>query len=532
MVERFRSQVGTVFWVSLAFSVVFVVWGVFFTASLAAVFDATLTYVVSSFGWVYLIAVTGFLVFVAYLALSRHGRIRLGKDDERPEFSTIAWISMLFAAGVGLSFLFWGVAEPASHLGTTPYGLAEPNTTEAAGLSLQYTFFHWGLHPWAVYAVVAMAIAYFSFRKGGGSLISATLRPLFGDRVEGALGKVVDVLAIVAVLFGVATALGIGAQQMNGGLSYVFGAPADSLPVQFVVIAVLTLAFLISAATGINRGIKILSLVNVTLAFLLMLFVLFAGPTVFLMETFTESIGRYLGELAPMSFQTEAFGDGSWAEAWTLFYWAWWVSWAPFVGTFIARISKGRTIREFVMGVIFAPTIVSFVWFTVFGGTAIHLDLFGNGAIAETAATNLPQALFDTLASLPLGFLISIVALVLVSIFFVTSGDSATFVLGSMSTGGSENPSALVKIAWGLVIALFASILLVAGGLQALQTATITAAVPFAVVMIAICFSLYKSLAAEARESEEARRSLLERGAERLSRPSGGVANPAPSRDR
>lgn len=530
MVSNFRSQVGTVFWVSLVFSVLFVLWGVFFTDNLSAVFDATLGYVVSTFGWIYLIAVTGFLVFILYLALSKHGRVRLGKDDDRPEFSTISWISMLFAAGVGLSFLFWGVAEPASHFGTTPYGMGEPNTPEAASLSLQYTFFHWGLHPWAVYAVVAMAIAYFSFRKGAGSLISATLRPIFGDKVDGALGKAVDILAIVAVLFGVATALGIGALQMNGGLSYTFGAPEDSLPVQFIVIGVLTIAYLISAATGIDKGIKILSLTNMVLALILMFFVLFAGPTVFLLETFTESIGRYLGELAPMSFQTAAFGDGSWAEAWTLFYWAWWVSWAPFVGTFIARISKNRTIREFVMGVIFAPTILSFVWFTVFGGTAIHLDLFGGGAIAETAATNLPQALFDTLNSLPFGFVISILALILVSIFFITSADSATFVLGSMSTGGSENPSPLVKLAWGVVIALFASVLLYAGGLQALQTATITAAVPFSIVMICICFSLYKSLAAEARETEAARRSILERATDRLGRPSGGVANPAPSR--
>lgn len=532
MVAKFRSQVGTVFWVSLAFSVLFVLWGVLFTENLSAVFQAALDYVVATFGWVYLIAVTGFLVFVVYLALSKHGWIRLGKDDERPEFSTVAWISMLFAAGVGLSFLFWGVAEPASHLGTTPYGLAEPNTPQAATLSLQYTFFHWGLHPWAVYAVVAMAIAYFSFRKGAGSLISATLRPVFGDRVDGAFGKAVDILAIAAVLFGVATALGIGALQMNGGLSYTFGAPADSLPVQFIIIGVLTVAYLISAATGINRGIKVLSLTNMVLAFVLMLFVLFAGPTVFLLETFTESIGRYLGEIAPMSFQMEAFGDGSWAEAWTLFYWAWWVSWAPFVGTFIARISRGRTIREFVVGVILAPTLLSFVWFTIFGGTAIYLDLFEGGSVAQTAASNLPQALFDTLNSLPFGFALSVLALVLVSIFFITSADSATFVLGSMSTGGSENPSALVKLVWGVVIALFASVLLFAGGLQALQTATITAAVPFSIVMICICFSLYRSLAEEAREAEEARRSLLKRGAARLGGPSGGVANPAPSREK
>lgn len=527
MLERFRSQVGLVFWVSLAFSVVFVLWGTLSPGNLGTVFDATLGYVVSTFGWVYLIAVSGFLVFVAYLAFSGYGKIRLGRDDERPEFSTVAWISMLFAAGVGLSFLFWGVAEPASHLGETPYGLAEPNTPEAANLSLQYTFFHWGLHPWAVYAVVGMAIAYFSFRKGAGSLISETLRPVFGARVDGVLGKTVDVLSIVAVLFGVATALGIGALQMNGGLSYVFGLPEESIPVRLVVIGVLTVAYLISAATGLDRGIKILSLVNMTLALILMLFVLFTGPTVFLMEMLTSSVGRYLGELAPMSLRTASFGGGAWAEQWTLFYWAWWVSWAPFVGTFIARISRGRTIRQFVLGVILAPTLLSFLWFAILGGTAINLDLFENASIAQTATSNLPQALFDTLNALPFGTALSLVALALVSIFFVTSADSATFVLGSMSTGGSENPSALVKLTWGVVIALFASVLLVGGGLQALQTATITAAVPFAFVMVFLCLSLHKALKAERRSETPPSTESPDQTADRAD---GVPSEPAPSR--
>ncbi len=501
VVRNLRRQIGPVFWISVVLSAAFVVWGASSPSSLGTTFDTVLDYVISSFGWVYLLAVTGFLLFVGYLAFSKYGKIRLGRDSDRPEFSTISWISMLFAAGVGLSFLFWGVGEPASHLGTTPYGMAEPNTPQAAETSLQYTFFHWGLHPWAVYAVVAMAIAYFGFRKGGGNLVSATLRPLFGNRVDGPLGKTVDILAIVAVLFGVATALGLGALQLNGGLTYVFDAPSG-FTTQLIIISVLTVAYLISAATGVDKGILILSLINMVIALCLMLFVLFAGPTVFLVETFTKTIGTYLGNIVPMSFQTPVFeANGAWAEGWTLFYWAWWVSWAPFVGTFIARISKGRTIKEFVLGVIFAPTILSFIWFTIFGGTAIYLDLFEGGNIAETAATDLPTALFDTLSSLPLGAVVSIVAIVLVSIFFVTSADSATFVLGSMSTDGSENPAPAVKLTWGLIIALFASVLLYAGGLNALQTATITAAVPFSIVMMCICVSLMKSLRAEFDET-------------------------------
>ncbi len=499
MVQRIRSQIGPVFVISVVLSVLFVLWGGLFTENLSNTFTAVLNYVISTFGWVYLLAVSGFLVFVVYLAFSRYGRIKLGKDDDEPEFSTAGWLSMLFAAGVGLSFLFWGVAEPASHFGTPPYGMAKAGTTEAAEISLQYTFFHWGLHPWAVYAVVAMAIAYFNFRKGGGNLISATLRPIIGDRVEGPIGKAVDIFAIFAVLFGVATALGLGAVQLNGGLNYVFGVPSGE-NVQVIIIAILTVAFMISAATGIGKGILYLSLTNMVIAVILLFFILFVGPTVFLLNTFTQSIGQYLGAFAQMSFRAGAFTDSEWAQSWTLFYWAWWVSWAPFVGTFIARISRGRTIREFIFGVLFAPVAFSFLWFTVFGGSALFLDLYQGGNIAQTAASDLPKSLFDTLTAFPLGAVTSILALVLVSVFFVTSADSATFVLSSMSTNGAVNPVTAVKLTWGVVIASFAAILLLTGGLSALQTATITAAVPFTIIMFGICFSLYKSLSEEVRE--------------------------------
>lgn len=492
------SRIGSVFYVSLALAVAFVLWGVFFTANMAGVFQTMLNFVISTFGAVYLITVTGFLLFVLYLGLSRYGRIKLGRDDETPEFSTISWLCMLFAAGIGLSFLYWGVAEPASHLGTPPHGLAEAGTPEAAQLSLQYTFFHWGLHPWAVYAVVAMALAYFGFRRREGNLISSAFRSVLGDRVDGAPGKAIDVLAIFAVLFGVATALGLGASQLNGGLSYVFNLPSNNT-VQMIIIAVLTGAFLISAVTGISRGILYLSLINMGLAAALMVFVFFAGPTVFLLDTFAQTVGQYLGSLAPMSFRSDAFttGGSDWAATWTIFYWAWWVSWAPFVGAFIARISRGRTIRQFVFGVILAPTLFSFVWFTVFGGTAIFQDLFRGGNIAETAAGDLPQALFDTLNAVPLGPVISVVALVLVSVFFVTSGDSAAFVLSSMSTGGTAEPPTRVKLTWGLIVAFFAAVLLLSGGLSALRTATTVAAVPFTLVMILMCYALFKSLSEE-----------------------------------
>ncbi len=522
MLQNFRSQIGPVFYISVVLSILFVLWGVLFQENLSNTFTAVLNYVISTFGWVYLLAVSGFLVFVVYLAFSRYGRIKLGKDEDEPEFSTAGWLSMLFAAGVGLSFLFWGVAEPASHFGTPPYGEAKAATTDAAEISMQYTFFHWGLHPWAVYAVVAMAIAYFNFRKGSGNLISATLRPILGDKVDGAAGKTVDILAIFAVLFGVATALGLGAVQLNGGLNYVFDIPS-STTVQIAIIAVLTVAFMISASTGIGKGILYLSLINMVIAVALLFFVLFAGPTVFLLNTFTQSIGQYLGALPRMSFQAGAFTDSKWAQSWTLFYWAWWVSWAPFVGTFIARISRGRTIREFIFGVLFAPVIFSFLWFTVFGGSAIYLDLYQGGKIAETAATDLPKSLFDTLTAFPLGGVTSILAIILVSIFFVTSADSATFVLSSMSTDGAVNPAVPVKLTWGVVISSFAGILLLTGGLSALQTATITAAVPFTVVMFGICFSLFKSLREEVREP------AAQRGGSVVG---GSLGKPAPSHNK
>ncbi len=519
MVQRLRSQIGPVFIISVTLSILFVLWGAFFTENLSNTFTAVLNYAIATFGWVYLMAVFGFFVFCIVLAFGRFGRIKLGKDDERPEFTRIGWFAMLFAAGVGLSFLFWGVAEPASHFGSPPYGAAKAGTTEAAELALRFTFLHWGLSAWATYGVVAMAIAYFNFRKDGGNLISAALRPLLGDRVDGPIGKAVDIFAIFAVLFGVATALGIGALQLNGGLDYVFGIPVANTT-QLIIIAVLTVAFMISAATGISRGILYLSLLNMGIAVTLLFFILFVGPTVFLLETYTQSIGQYLGSFFQMSFTAGVFDDSQWAENWTIFYWAWWISWAPFVGTFIARISRGRTIREFVLGVLFAPVAFTFLWFTVFGGSAIHLDLYQGGNIAKTAASNLPKSLFDTLTAFPLGQVTSVLALILVSIFFVTSADSATFVLGSMSTGGTVNPAAVVKLTWGVVVASFAAVLLVAGGLNALQTATITAAIPFTVVMIGLCVSLYKSLSAEVREPAESRRG---------SAVGDPVAKPAPS---
>ncbi|MGB5950923.1 MAG: BCCT family transporter [Ornithinimicrobium sp.] len=494
------SAIGTVFYVSTGFAIAFLLWGALFTANLSNVTSSVLNFVIGSFGWLYLIATTLFLAFLAILAFSRFGKIRLGKDDETPEFGRLSWFAMLFAAGMGTGLVFWGVAEPISHLSTPPYGLAEAGSSDAAELGMRYAFFHWGLHPWAVYGTVALALAYFNFRQGGGGLISATFRPLLGDRVDGPAGKVIDILGIVATLFGVAVSLGFGSLQVNAGLNFLFDLP-NNAGVQIVIIGIITVLFMISAMTGIGRGIRYLSNLNMVLATFLLVFVFVLGPTVFIIDTFTQLIGDYAGALVPMSFDQNVFeSDGTWARNWTLFYWATWIAWAPFVGSFIARISRGRTIREFIIAVLFVPSIVSFFWFSTLGGTAIRLVRQGGAdAISSAVSDNVATALFVMLDELPISLVTSLVAIFLVSVFFITSADSASFVLASMSTGGALNPPTWVKLVWGAVIASFAGVLLLAGGLDALQKVAIIAAVPFAIIMIAMCFSLYKALLAEPR---------------------------------
>lgn len=496
--NQHNTKVGVVFYVSVSFAIAFLLWGALFTENLSSVTSTILGFVISSFGWLYLIATTLFLLFLAFLVFSRFGKVRLGKDDETPEFGRLSWFAMLFAAGMGTGLVFWGVAEPISHLSTPPYGLAESGTAQAAELGMRYAFFHWGLHPWAVYGTVALALAYFNFRRDEGGLISAIFRPLLGDRVDGPIGKIIDILGIVATLFGVAVSLGFGSLQVNAGLSYLFDVPNDA-SVQIIIIATITVLFLLSAMTGIGRGIRYLSNINLVLATFLLLFIFVLGPTVFIIDTFTQMIGSYAIALVPMSFNQNVFAsDGTWAMDWTLFYWATWIAWAPFVGSFIARISRGRTVREFIVGVLFVPSLVSFFWFSTLGGTAIRLVRQGGAeTISKTVGDNVATALFVTLDQLPLSLITSITAMLLVSVFFITSADSASYVLASMTTDGALEPPTFVKLIWGGVIASFAGVLLLAGGLDALQKVAIITAVPFAVIMLAMCFSLYKALLQE-----------------------------------
>ena len=496
------GRVGVVFWTSVVAAVLFLLWGVFFTENLSSVTSAILNFVLVNFGWLYLVATTLFLFFVIYLALSRFGSIKLGKDDEEPEFGRVSWFAMLFAAGMGIGLVFWGVAEPMSHYGTPPYNLAEPRTPDAAALALRYAFFHWGLHAWAVYAVIAVCLAYFNFRQEQGGIISSIFRPILGDRVDGPIGKMIDILAILATVFGVAVSLGLGALQVNGGLNFLFEVP-NAVTVQIIVIAIIFVLYMISAATGIDKGIRYLSNLNMVLGVLLVAFLFVVGPTVLIIGSLVQVAGSYAASLVPMSFQQNIFADSTWANDWTIFYWATWIAWCPFVGTFIARISRGRTIREFVIVVLFVPTLVSMFWFSTFGAAGIRADRQMGGTITDTVSENVTAALFITLEQYPLAMVTSIIAMLLVSVFFITSADSASFVLGSMSTGGTLNPSLVIKFAWGIIIAAFAAVVLLAGGLDALQKVAIIAAVPFAFIMIAMCFSLYVGLLRE-EASEQA----------------------------
>ena len=488
-------------------------WGVVSPTSLGAFFDQALATITTNFGWLYLWVVLGLVIVAALLAFSRYGDLKLGDEDEEPEFSVASWFAMLFAAGMGIGLVFWGVAEPISHYGAPPPGITA-NTPEAANAAMRYSFFHWGLHPWAVYSVVALSIAFFSFRRGKPALISSATEALPFTWAP-KLTMIVNVLAVVATAFGVAASLGIGALQINSGLHRVLGLPVGNAS-QVGIIVVTTVLFLLSAITGVGKGIKWLSTFNLIMAALLALAVFVLGPTVVIIDTFTSTLGAYVSEFVRMSLRMTPFRDSSWVGGWTVFYWAWWVSWSPFVGLFIARVSRGRTIREFLLGTVLAPTLAAFVWFSVFGGTALHMEIMQGLPMAEAVKSDVSTALFALFDALPLGGLMTVVATILVLVFFVTSGDSATLVLGMMSSGGQENPSARVKVMWGILISGIAISLLLAGGLKAVQTATIVFALPFAVVIVLMAVALWRGVRDDHEEEQQREKALRRRMREAL----------------
>ncbi|MGW0899463.1 BCCT family transporter [Streptomyces goshikiensis] len=472
-----------------------VAWAALGKASFDTASAAALAWVLANFAWLFVIAADVFLVMCVVLAISRFGRIRLGADDSEPEFTNLAWIAMMFSAGMGIGLMFYGVGEPLTHyLNPPPASGAAPGTGAAAQAALDYSFFHWTLTPWAIYGIAGLALAYATFRKGRGNRLSSAFVPLIGqERADGWPGRAVDLLAVFATVFGTATSLGLGALQVAVGLSITVGTE-DSTAVQLVIIASLSAAFVVSAFSGLHKGVKWLSTVNLVLAAALMLFVFVLGPTVYVLDVIPASVGSYLHELLPMATRTGAFTDSAWLGAWTIFYWAWWLSWAPFVGTFIARISRGRTIREFLIGVLLVPSGATAVWFCVMGGTAIRLDSTGAADLAVTVKDGAEASLFAMLDALPLGTLTSYVAMVLVMTYFVTSADSASLVMGSLTSRGSLNPPTWLVVTWGILMAAVAAVLLVAGGLKSLQTATILVALPFVIVMLLLCWALVTEL--------------------------------------
>ncbi|WP_280432803.1 BCCT family transporter, partial [Nocardia brasiliensis] len=417
-----------------------------------------------------------------------------GPSPPARQFSNLAWIAMMFSAGMGIGLMFYGVGEPLQHFVEPPpsTGIA-PQTTAAAGTALQYSLFHWTLTPWAIYGIVGLALAYAGFRKGRGNRLSAAFVPLLGARrAAGWAGQAIDLLAVFATVFGTATSLGLGALQVAKGLQLTANAP-DTVTVQLIIIGALSAAFVLSAFSGLHKGVKWLSTVNIALAALLMVFVFVLGPTVYVLDSIPSSIGNYLTNLLPMATRTGAYADSAWLGTWTIFYWAWWLSWAPFVGTFIARISRGRTIREFLIGVLLVPSGVTVVWFCIMGGSAIRLSSTGVADLTANAA-DAEASLFDMLDALPLGTVTSWVSMILVMTYFVTSADSASLVMGSLTSRGALNPPSWLVVTWGILMAGVAAVLLVAGGLGALQTATILVALPFVLVMLALCWSLLKEL--------------------------------------
>ncbi|KQS22585.1 BCCT family transporter [Frigoribacterium sp. Leaf186] len=508
---RKRAFAPWVFWPAAAVILGFVAFAMAFPTVAESLFGSVQSGIVGAFGWYYVLLAAVFVVFALWMGVSRYGDIKLGKDDDEPEFSRLSWLSMLFAAGMGIGLVFYGVAEPLSHYASPRPGVTG-DANQLAGQALSQTYLHWGVHAWAIYIVVGLGMAYAIHRRGRPVSIRYALEPLLGTHVHGLWGNVIDVVSVVGTLFGVATSLGLGVLQISAGLSAA-GIAEPTLLVQVILIAGITGVTIFSLVSGVTKGMKWLSNTNIVLAALLLVFVLVSGPSLFLLRDFVQSLGNYLQNVVGLTFTVSAFSGAegeAWQGAWTTFYWGWWMSWAPFVGIFIARISKGRTVREFVVGVLVVPTLLTFLWFSVMGGAALYREVFGSGGlVAADGSVDTEGALFEMLQGLPGGSIAVFGAILLIGLFFITSSDSGSLVLGMISTGGDTEPKPWVRIFWAVVTALVAIALLVTGGLDALKTAAIITALPFSVVMIGICVATFRAFDSEHRRFLRAQRTQL-----------------------
>lgn len=489
---------NTVFYVSLIIVGIIAVWSVAFNDSFTVVANAAFKVLTTDFGWLYLISMIIFFGFIVYFAFGKYGKIRLGSDDSRPEYSNITWFGLLFGCGMGVGLVFWGVAEPLTYYLNPTDGI-EAASQASANFAFENFFMHWGILPWANYAVIGLALAYFMFRKNKKGLLSVMLEPLIGEKLaNGWLGKVVDILGVFATVAGVVTSLGLGTLQINAGFNYLFGVPIN-LVVEIIIIIIVSFLYIGSAVSGLDKGIKIISDTNLYVAIGLLAVCFIVGPKVETLNAFVNGMGQYIGNFIPTALKINSYSDNSWFGSWRLFYWAWFIAWAPFVGVFVARISKGRTIREFVLGVVLVPTIASCIWGAVFGNLGINLGEKGLMAIEklQEAVATPEVGLFVVLGQYPLGFILSLVALVSLCAFFVTSANSGVYVLSMLSTDGAINPPNGRKILWGVIQSVMAIGLLMAGGLKLLQTISLVAAFLFIFVMLGTIAAFIKVLKEE-----------------------------------
>jgi len=481
----------TVLFVSAAIVLLFVAFGMFFPAQMSDVVNNVFAFLTNGFGWLYLLSVAIFIAVAYGIAFSRYGRIKLGKEDDKPEFTNFQWFAMLFGGGMGIGLVFWSVAEPIMHYLNPPYGTG--GTPEAMATAMRVVFFHWGIHAWVIFAIGGLALAYFQFRKGFPFLISSAFYPLIGDKIYGPIGKAIDILSVFATVFGVATSLGLGSSQIATGLEYIWG--IDATPVTTsIIIAVITVLFTLATISGLHKAMQAAANIKVWLSVAFMAFIFIFGGTVFILNNFTNSLGAYIQNFIGQTFWMENL---EWVNGWTVFYWAWWIAWAPFVGQFVARVSKGRTIREFILAVTLLPVGFSLVWLAIYGGAAFNLDMLSNGAIQAAVNADYTTALFATLKQMPLYPVTGPLAVVLIIASFIGAANSATYVLAMLTSGGGMDPNQKLRGFWGIAQGAITIMLILVGGtaaLKALQTASIAAAFPFMLIMLVMCYSIIKAL--------------------------------------